>query len=100
MLPRLRGWVLASVVALHTAVAGAAGIDEVYEKPAAAKSWGELLAQFLGVQGVGKSYALVVGVSEYRGGFPPLVATRSDPDPDARLPAARGRLRLCPRAHQ
>jgi hypothetical protein len=42
-----------------------AGIDEIYVKPADKKSWGELLVDFVGHPGFGKSYALVVGISKF-----------------------------------
>jgi hypothetical protein len=42
-----------------------AGLDETYLKPADKKSWGELLLEFVGHPGFGKSYALVVGISKF-----------------------------------
>ena len=54
-----------------------AGIDEEYRKPADKKTWGELLLDFVGHPGVGKSYALVVGISQYDN-YPSL-PTANDP---------------------
>ena len=45
----------------------AAGIDESYHKPDTAKSWGDLLVDFMGLRGFSKTYALVIGVSEFEG---------------------------------
>jgi uncharacterized caspase-like protein len=61
---------LFGLIALLTAVlsptgAALAGIDEVYRKPADAKTWGELLFEFVGHQGFSKSYALIVGISKF-----------------------------------
>ncbi|MCZ6718097.1 MAG: caspase family protein [Gammaproteobacteria bacterium] len=55
-----------------------AGIDRVYYKPEAAISLGERLADFVGYPGYQKSYALVVGISAYSGGYPDL-PTQNDP---------------------
>lgn len=46
-------------------VARAEGFDRVYEKPAGRQSWGELLAAYSGHPGYARSYALVVGISEF-----------------------------------
>jgi formylglycine-generating enzyme required for sulfatase activity len=53
------------------------GIEEVCQKPANRKSWGELLADYLGYRGYSKSYALVVGISQYTGGYRDL-PTKND----------------------
>jgi tetratricopeptide (TPR) repeat protein len=52
-------------------------IDEAYVKPDDKKSWGELLADFIGHRGFGKSYALVIGISNFDH-FSPL-PTANDP---------------------
>ena len=45
------------------------GIDKVYQKPESNKSWGATLSEFVGslvdYNRSSKSYALVIGVSEY-----------------------------------
>lgn len=41
------------------------GFDQLYEKPRQERSWGDILADFIGFNGYEKSYALVVGVSEF-----------------------------------
>ena len=48
------------------------GIEQVCKKPDDHKSWGELLADYIGYRGYSKSYALVVGVSDYTGGYDDL----------------------------
>jgi formylglycine-generating enzyme required for sulfatase activity len=55
-----------------------AGIDKVYIKPQSEKNWGEVLADFIGYRGYQKSYALVVGISAYSGGYRRL-PTQNDP---------------------
>jgi formylglycine-generating enzyme required for sulfatase activity len=65
----LRYW-LAGILALLIATFAApsparAGIDETYRKPDDEKSWGELLADFVGYRGFSKSYALVIGISQF-----------------------------------
>ena len=69
-----RSWLLALGVCGLVAVssAQAAGIDEVYRKPDGLRIWGELAADFLGHRGFAKSYALVVGISEYSGDYDSL----------------------------
>jgi uncharacterized caspase-like protein len=57
--------------------ASAAGIDQEYRKPADKKTWGELLLDFVGHSGVGRSYALVVGISKFDD-YPSL-PTANDP---------------------
>ena len=57
--------VLALLASFWIASPASAGIDEEYRKPADKKSWGELLLDFVGHPGVGKSYALVVGISKF-----------------------------------
>ena len=46
-------------------IASASGIDEEYVKPADKKTWGDLLLDFVGHPGVGKSYAVVIGISKF-----------------------------------
>jgi hypothetical protein len=53
------------------------GIEEVCEKPANRKSWGQLLADYIGYKGYSKSHALLVGISNYTGGYDNL-PTRND----------------------
>ena len=55
-----------------------AGIDKVYKKPDTEKSWGQQLADFVGYSGYQKSYALVVGVSNYMDGGYPDLPTEND----------------------
>ncbi len=55
------------------------GVDQTFTKPNAEKSWGEQALDYVGIGGGNtKSYALVVGISNYSGGFQPL-PTSSDP---------------------
>jgi tripartite-type tricarboxylate transporter receptor subunit TctC len=41
------------------------GVDEVYKKPAHRKTWGRLIADYVGYEGYTKSYALIIGISTY-----------------------------------
>jgi Caspase domain len=65
MFQRLFGFVALLVALLSAPGPGLAGVDEAYLKPAGKKSWGELLADFIGHRGFGRSYALVVGISDF-----------------------------------
>ena len=56
----------------------AEGLDELYEKPSSEKSWGEIAAELVGYDGFTKSYALVVGISDFTGGYRGL-PTEEDP---------------------
>ncbi|MEL6964396.1 MAG: SUMF1/EgtB/PvdO family nonheme iron enzyme [Pseudomonadota bacterium] len=47
----------------------AAGLDQAFTKPETAETWGERLAASIGYEGFAKSYALVVGISDYPGGY-------------------------------
>jgi formylglycine-generating enzyme required for sulfatase activity len=67
-----------SVVLVLMSAHAKAGIDDVYTKPPLARNWGEVLADFVGYKGYQKSYALVVGISAYSGGYRSL-PTRNDP---------------------
>ena len=71
--------VLYLLVSLGLAPAlNAEGLDELYEKPSSEKNWGEIAADLVGYDGFTKSYALVVGISEYTGGYGRL-PTEQDP---------------------
>lgn len=63
-------------VALWVSAAGAQlraeDIDQVYRKPAEAMSWGQIAGEFLGYRGFTRSYALIVGIDRYSGGYKPL----------------------------
>lgn len=50
----------------------AAGLDQAIIKPASAETWGERLAASVGYEGFAKSYALVIGISAYPGGYADL----------------------------
>ena len=54
-----------------------AGLDEAYRKPQSDRSWGDLLTDFVGYRGFGRSYALIVGISGFKG-YPDL-PTPNDP---------------------
>ncbi len=55
------------------------GIDQLYTKPGGEKSWGQQALEYIGIgAGSTRSYAFVVGISDYKGGFEPL-QTKSDP---------------------
>ena len=56
-------------VMLSTQCVQAQGLDELYQRPASEKTWGELLADASGFGGFSKSYALVIGISDYAGGY-------------------------------
>ncbi len=78
---RLSGaqWVCCLIVLLSLACpAHAEGLDEFYEKPPSEKNWGEIAADLVGYDGFTKSYALVVGISKYTGGYGRL-PTEQDP---------------------
>ena len=71
MLSRAKSLLIAGgLLALSSTVL--AGVDKVYEKPAGQKTWGQLLSDALGVGNYKKSYALVVGISNYTGGYKSL----------------------------
>jgi hypothetical protein len=57
---------------LNAKDASSSGIEQVCQKPAGRKTWGQLLADYLGYQGYSKSYALVVGISNYTEGYTDL----------------------------
>ena len=58
-----------------------AGIDQGYVKEEGKQNWGEIFSWAFGGEPLGKSYALVVGVSSYTGsGFKSLEATEADPE--------------------
>jgi hypothetical protein len=65
MLRRLFGLVVLLMTLWSATSSALAGIDETYIKPAGKKIWGEILADFMGHRGFGKSYALVVGISRF-----------------------------------
>ncbi len=56
------------------------GIDKVYQKPESNKSWGATLSEFVGslvdYNRSSKSYALVIGVSEYTNGYSSLPTSK------------------------
>ena len=57
------------------------GIDQAYTKAEDKQSWGEILNWVFGSRQLGKSYALVVGISQYSGqGFNVLEHTLDDPE--------------------
>jgi hypothetical protein len=61
---------VAAVLSVQSALAE--GIDRAFVKPENAKTWGQQLAETAGYSGFSKSYALVVGVSDYPGGYQDL----------------------------
>lgn len=69
---------LAFVIVLLGDSLQAQALDELYEKPPSEKNWGEIAADLVGYDGFTKSYALVVGISEYTGGYDRL-PTEQDP---------------------
>ncbi len=52
--------------------------DELYIKQGG-KSWGDIFASFFKRKPFDKSFALVIGVSDYEGHWPSLTTTRNDP---------------------
>ena len=50
----------------------APGVERVFEKPASEQTWGSRLADAVGFGGFSKSYALVIGISDYEGGYDDL----------------------------
>lgn len=64
----LRRLVFSLFLALLSVPAPAApGIDEVFRKPSGQKTYGEIVGQYVGYRGYQRSYALVIGISDYRG---------------------------------
>lgn len=57
----------------------AGGIDQVYVKPSGKLSCGEIFTWVTGETGFNKSYAIVIGINHYTGGFEPIVTTKKDP---------------------
>jgi hypothetical protein len=58
-----------------------AGVDQGSPKAEGRQSWGGIFSWAFGGEPLGKSYALVVGVSSYAGeGFKPLETTAGDPE--------------------
>lgn len=74
--PSSRWWVqtaaLVLAVALSTQAVDAQGLDELYQEPSSEKSWGGRLADAVGFDEFSRSYALVIGISSYSGGFDDL----------------------------
>ncbi|MEM7042936.1 MAG: caspase family protein [Pseudomonadota bacterium] len=68
---------LAGLIAANGMTA-AAGIDEAYLKDNGRSVWGDLLSEFFRFRQFSKSYALVVGINDYTGGYQPL-PTADDP---------------------
>ncbi len=56
-----------------------AGIDQGYPKEEGRQSWGEIFGWTFGREEVGKAYALIVGISQYKG-FKDLEETSGDPE--------------------
>ena len=50
----------------------AQGLDQLYERTQTEKTWGERLADSFGFGDSSKSYALVIGISDYNGGYSDL----------------------------
>ena len=50
----------------------APGVEKIFEKPVSEKTWGGRLADAVGFGGFSKSYALVIGISDYEGGYDDL----------------------------
>ena len=50
----------------------AAGLDQAFVKPDSAETWGERLAASVAYDGFSKSYALIIGISAYPGGYADL----------------------------
>lgn len=57
---------------LFVGATSAAGVDRLFEKRISDKTWGEQLADAVGFGGFSKSYALVIGISDYTGSFDDL----------------------------
>ncbi|MGI9420784.1 MAG: caspase family protein [Geminicoccaceae bacterium] len=58
--------------------ASAAGIDRAYLKEDGGRVWGDVLSEFFRFRRFAKSYALVVGINDYTGGYRSL-PTADDP---------------------
>ena len=63
---------LVVAMAFFTNPLGAQGLDELYEQPSSERSWGGQLADAVGFDEFSKSYALVIGISDYQGGYAAL----------------------------
>ena len=50
----------------------APGVEKIFEKPVSEKTWGGRLADAVGFGGFSKSYALVIGISNYDSGYADL----------------------------
>lgn len=70
---------LASVVLamfIYAQPSCAEGVDRLFENVGSDKTWGETLADAVGYGGFSKSYALVIGISDYKGGYSNLPTAR------------------------
>lgn len=78
----MRRWLISIACCLALALAGtaSAGVDQGYSKTEGKQSWGDIFRWAVGGSGLGKSFALIVGVNNYTGGFDKLEATANDPD--------------------
>jgi formylglycine-generating enzyme required for sulfatase activity len=77
----VRFWIAGMLALLATSLAlvrpADAGLDEAYQKPQSDRSWGDLLRDFVGYRGFSRSYALIVGISDFND-YPNLPTT-NDP---------------------
>ena len=53
-------------------------ISNEYKKPAAKLSWGEMFRQWFSREGFNKSYAIIIGISDYSDGWTQLRAVHKD----------------------
>ncbi len=70
---------LVAALSLATFESASAGIDQLFQKSDDKPIWGQVIEWAVGKEGFGKSYALVIGISDYTGGFEALPSTANDP---------------------
>ena len=75
----VRHFILLTLACLVLAGPARAAIDWTYVRPGTEPTMGDWFLDVLGIEGFGKSYAVIVGVNEFRH-FDRLDATAGDPD--------------------
>ncbi len=73
------GTIIAAALSITPFGSVSAGIDELFQKADDKPIWGQVIEWAIGSEGFGKSYALIVGISDYTSGFEALPSTANDP---------------------
>lgn len=73
----LRLFIIGFSILLHSTTYGA-GVDEIFEKQFSDKTWGQVATDFLPFKLRQKSYALVIGISNYDDNSLPTLPTSDD----------------------